>query len=145
MLNFPTHLAVLEFLAYCPNKLPPLAQRWALGGYGLAQQWRRLGLLRRPTVAKRWQESVGLAVLRWLWWRNGGSAVVVGWPNAGLTVVMSWRKGGCGLAQRWFGGGFGSVCYGGPTVAIRWQKEFLIIFIPGKIMTSIYQNFLKIN
>ena len=78
-------------------------------------------------------------------WPNGVSAVVVGWPNGVSAVVVGWPNGGCGLVQRWFCGGFGSVCYGGPTVAIRWQKEFLIIFIPCKIMTSIYQKFLKIN
>ena len=77
--------------------------------------------------------------------RIGGSAVVVGWRNGGSAVVVGWPNGGSAVVVGWPNGGVGSVCYGGSTVAIRWQKEFLIIFIPCKIMTSIYQKFLKIN
>ena len=86
-----------------------MAQRWACGRCGLAQRWRRLGLLRQANGGEklaRVSRIDGSAVV--VGWRNGGSAVVVGWPNGGSAVVVGWPNDGSAVVVGW------------TTVVLRW-------------------------
>ena len=67
-------------------------------------------------------DNEGVGSRRRSWVAPGGDALAVPKRTLTLTNCHRWPNGGPPVVVGWPNGGVGSVCYGWPTVAKRWQE-----------------------